>query len=182
MKKCNVFYCFICDKTIASSELQYSHFESHILHKPYKCLDCEETYCSKNDLEAHLALSNHINYQKKTEIKLRKFINSLGALSNKIKEVNGKDIVSIELITKKDNKSVEKCLEKIVIKQEAENKINSYTNKKFSMISKKNELEKVEKENKSLDYIIKMKNDGYLDMKKLSDKKFVKQNYTEKTV
>uniref|UniRef100_A0A0K0F3H9 C2H2-type domain-containing protein n=1 Tax=Strongyloides venezuelensis TaxID=75913 RepID=A0A0K0F3H9_STRVS len=95
------FYCFICDKAIEGNQTSYKHFETHILHEPFQCLDCRFQCHNESQLQEHLEESNHLNYQKKTKLGLRKFIDSLESFSRQLENIDDKDIVKINLEIKK---------------------------------------------------------------------------------
>uniref|UniRef100_A0A0N5B5H0 C2H2-type domain-containing protein n=1 Tax=Strongyloides papillosus TaxID=174720 RepID=A0A0N5B5H0_STREA len=99
------FYCFICDKVIEGNQTPYNHFEIHILHEPFNCLDCTFKCHTESQLEEHLEKSNHLNYQKKTNLGLRKFIDSLESFSRQLENVDDRDIVKINLDIKKGEES-----------------------------------------------------------------------------
>uniref|UniRef100_A0A0N5CAU2 C2H2-type domain-containing protein n=1 Tax=Strongyloides papillosus TaxID=174720 RepID=A0A0N5CAU2_STREA len=191
------FYCFICDKTVEGSQTSYNHFEYHIWHTPFSCLDCKFKCHTKSQLKEHLEKSSHLNYQKKTKLGLRKFIDSLESFSNKLENIGEKDIVKIDLVINNDEENYSRQVE--VVKQESVLEEGTFN------ISNECVIEEVRNENirhdssatlttpdlipnipvhstddcvskdkssKGKDKLIRIKNSGYLDITMLQSKTF----------
>uniref|UniRef100_A0A0N5CAV9 C2H2-type domain-containing protein n=1 Tax=Strongyloides papillosus TaxID=174720 RepID=A0A0N5CAV9_STREA len=94
------FYCFICKKVFTFEERRYLHFEKHISYNRFKCLECDSQYSTYNDLECHLECLKHFNFEKTTNLGIRKLITLLAELSLKIEAFSDKDSVKLSTTVK----------------------------------------------------------------------------------
>uniref|UniRef100_A0A0K0FUW2 C2H2-type domain-containing protein n=1 Tax=Strongyloides venezuelensis TaxID=75913 RepID=A0A0K0FUW2_STRVS len=102
----NSFYCFICNKVFTSDERRYQHFEKHIDYSRFKCRECDSHFSSYDDLECHQECLQHFDFEKATNLGIRKLITLLAELSLKIEDFSDMDIVKFSVTVKTNNSKI----------------------------------------------------------------------------
>uniref|UniRef100_A0A0N5BA12 C2H2-type domain-containing protein n=1 Tax=Strongyloides papillosus TaxID=174720 RepID=A0A0N5BA12_STREA len=128
------FYCFICCEIIISEEGKYLHFEQHVNYNRFKCLECDSQYSTYDNLKCHQQCFKHFDFQKTTNIGVRKLITSLMELSSKI--VASADMDSVKfLLTVETEKNKTGNPESDISNDSEENTIDNGRAKDKSLVS-----------------------------------------------
>uniref|UniRef100_A0A0K0FUW1 C2H2-type domain-containing protein n=1 Tax=Strongyloides venezuelensis TaxID=75913 RepID=A0A0K0FUW1_STRVS len=134
MRSDNSFYCFICNKIFTSEKRRYKHFEKHIDYNRFKCRECDSHFSSYDDLECHQECLQHFDFEKATNLGIRKLITLLAELSLEIEVSSDMDNFEFS-VTIKSEKSRISDSENVISNDSEESSIDNDKAEDESLIS-----------------------------------------------